>query len=105
MLERFWRGWTDPKDADAYEELLREEILPEIAETVGEGYRGHRILRREEDGAVAFLTVLRFETMADVRQLTGPDPESAHVPEAARELLSRWEDTVTHYVLREETTR
>jgi hypothetical protein len=105
VIERLWRGWTDPSKADAYEALLREEILPEIADTVGEGYRGHRILRREADGEVAFLTVLRFETMADVRALTGSDPESAHVPEAARDLLSRWEDTVTHYELREETTR
>jgi heme-degrading monooxygenase HmoA len=97
MIDRVWRGWTTADDADAYEELLTGGILPEIAETVGEGYRGHRVLRRETDSEIAFVTILRFESMADVQALTGSEPTDAHVPEDARELLSRWEESVEHF--------
>lgn len=99
MIEHVWRGWTTPEDADTYERLLKEDVLPDIADTVGRGYRGHRVLRREAGDEVAFLTILRFETMADVRAIAGTDPTGAHVPDEARALLSRWEDTVEHYEL------
>lgn len=104
MLERLWRGWTTPEDADAYERLLREESLPEIGETVGEGYRGHRVLRRvDEPGEeVEFLTAIRLASMADARRLTDGEPQQAHVPEEARALLTDWERTVTHLEVRAE---
>jgi hypothetical protein len=28
MIARLWKGWTRPEDADAYERLLREQVLP-----------------------------------------------------------------------------
>lgn len=97
MIDRVWRGWTTPADADAYERLLTEEILPDITATVGAGYGGHRVLRREADSEVAFVTILRFDSMSDVRAFAGSDPTEAHVPEKAQQLLSRWEDTVEHF--------
>lgn len=100
MIERVWRGWTEPEEADAYEELLEERILPDIAAAVGDGYRGHRVLRGSTDDLVVYMTILRFDSMEDVRELTGPDPESAHVPESAKALLSDWEDTVEHFEVR-----
>jgi hypothetical protein len=27
MISRIWHGWTQPENADAYESLLRHEIL------------------------------------------------------------------------------
>jgi heme-degrading monooxygenase HmoA len=100
VIERVWRGWTRPEQAEAYERLLEETILPEIAATVGDGYQGHRVLRRSTDGSVAFMTVLRFDSMESVRRLTGPDPETAHVPAEAKALLSEWEETVEHFEVR-----
>lgn len=97
MIDRVWRGWTAPDAADEYERLLTETILPDIAETVGEGYRGHRVLRRDTETEVVFMTILRFESMDAVRSFAGPDPSEAHVPREARRLLSRWEDTVEHF--------
>ena len=40
MITRIWRGWTTPGDADAYESLLRETILPGIA---GRGIEGYEV--------------------------------------------------------------
>jgi len=35
MIARHWRGWTDPTNADAYERLLRETVLPELDKIEG----------------------------------------------------------------------
>ena len=40
MITRIWHGWTTPENADTYEELLRTEILPDIAQKGIPGYRG-----------------------------------------------------------------
>jgi len=34
MICRLWRGWTSPENADAYERIVRGEVIPGIeAET------------------------------------------------------------------------
>jgi len=48
MITRTWRGWTTPSNADAYETLLRETILPGIAARGIDGYHGAHLLRRHE---------------------------------------------------------
>ncbi len=40
MIARIWHGWTKPKDAKAYEDMLRDEIFPSIAARNIKGYRG-----------------------------------------------------------------
>lgn len=102
MIERIWHGWTDPADADDYERLLREEILPDFADQDSDGYRGVRVLRRSRGDEVEFVTIMRFESVADVKRFAGEEHEQAHVPAAARELLARFEDTAAHYELRDE---
>ena len=97
MIARVWRGWTRPDDADRYEALLRTEILPEIAAQDIDGYRGGEVFRRALDAEVEFMTVLRFASMDDVRRFAGEDVEAAHIPAAARRLLSRYEDRARHY--------
>jgi len=100
MIERIWHGWTEPEDADEYERLLREEIFPGVAEQGIEGYRGVRILRRSRDDEVEFVTAMQFESIKAIRQFAGEDYEQAHVPPAARALLTRYDDRVHHYELR-----
>lgn len=97
MIVRVWHGWTAPDDADRYEALLRTDILPAIAEESGDGFRGAEVVRRAADDEVEFMTLLRFDSMAAVRQFVGPDVQAAHVPAAARALLTRYEDEATHY--------
>lgn len=97
MIVRVWRGWTPPNNADRYERLLRTEILPDIANQSGDGFEGAEVFRRSDGDEVAFMTILRFASMDAVRQFAGKDPRVAHVPAAARSLLSRFEDEVEHY--------
>ena len=116
MIERLWYGWTAPEDADEYERLLCEEILPGFAGDLGEGLRGYRVLRRDrggddgsgEDGdredaeaeEVEFVTVMRFDSLDAVREFAGEDYRQAHVPPEAREVLSRYDDRARHYEVR-----
>ena len=44
MIARVWHGYTRPEHADAYEALLKPELLPGISKV--KGYRGSYLLRR-----------------------------------------------------------
>lgn len=67
MIARIWRGWTSPANADAYEALLTERILPGIAAREIEGYRGAHLLRDDRDGESEFVTILWFDSIEAVR--------------------------------------
>ncbi|WP_435115578.1 antibiotic biosynthesis monooxygenase [Halolamina sp. C58] len=104
-IVRVWHGWTEPEDADAYEQFLTD---PEdgLLETLdGDGYLGYDLLRREAGREVEFVTQLRFADYDAVTEFAGEDYGRAHVPEEARELLSRWEDEAEHYEQRSSDRR
>jgi heme-degrading monooxygenase HmoA len=95
VISRFWRGWTTSNNADAYEELLRTEILPGIHRI--DGYKGAYLLRRDVEDGVEFVTLTFWESMDAVRAFAGEDYEMAVVPPEARALLSRFDQMSAHY--------
>ena len=97
MIVRVWRGWTSRANAAAYERLLREEIFPGIAARGIAGYRGIRLLRRDEAGECEFLTEMRFDGLRDVREFAGQNYEVAVIPPKARALLARADERAAHY--------
>lgn len=97
MIVRVWRGWTTRADAAAYESLLRTAIFPGIAARGIAGYRGITLLRRDEAGEVEFMTVMRFDSLRDVREFAGENYERAVVPPKAQALLARCNERATHY--------
>lgn len=97
MITRIWHGWTTPKNADTYEELLRTEILPGIADQKIPGYHGAHLLRRDLEDEVEFITLLWFDSLDNVREFIGEDYEVAYVPPKAREILSRFDARSQHY--------
>jgi heme-degrading monooxygenase HmoA len=97
VIARLWHGWTTPGNAGAYEELLEREVLPAIDRI--EGYRGAYVLRRDLAGDVEFVTLTLFDSLEAVRAFAGDDHEAAVVPEAARRLLSRFDERSAHYEL------
>ena len=98
MIARHWTGWTRPDDADAYEQLLRDTVLPGLRQI--EGYRGGYVLRREESGEVRFVVVNLFDSLEAVNAFAGPDYETPVFEPEARRLLSRYEPKVLHYDVR-----
>lgn len=97
MISRIWHGWTTCENANAYEALLKAEILTGIANRNIRGYRGAHLLRRTLDTEVEFVTILWFESLDDVREFAGESYEVAVVPPKARALLSRFDERSAHY--------
>jgi hypothetical protein len=97
MIVRVWRGWTTRANAQAYEALLRDEIFPGIAARGIRGYRGIRLLRREDGGEAEFMTVMRFDSLKDVRDFAGQNYEVPVIPPRARALLARCDERTAHY--------
>ena len=85
------------ENANAYETLLRSEILPGIANRGIAGYRGAHLLRRDLPGEVEFVTILWFDSLDAVREFAGADFEHSVVPEKARRLLTRFDARSQHY--------
>lgn len=101
MITRIWHGWTSPRNADAYEQLLRTEIFHRIAEQKIPGFRGIDLLRRPLPAEVEFVTIMWFDSVDAVRAFAGEDYEVAVVPPSARALLARFDARSAHYEAKE----
>ncbi len=97
MISRVWHGWTTPKNADAYEGLLKSEIFQGIQSRQIAGYRGIHLFRRSLEDEVEFITIMWFDSIEAVREFAGEDHEVAVVPPTARALLSRFDARSQHY--------
>jgi len=101
MISRIWHGYTHPGNADAYEALLRDEIITGIEDRSIAGFREIQVLRRELDDQVEFITVMWFDSLDAVRAFAGEDHEASVVPPAARQLLAHFDERSQHYEVRE----
>jgi heme-degrading monooxygenase HmoA len=95
MIARLWRGWTSNENADAYEKLLREQVLPGLRQI--DGYRGGYILRQGGNGEVEFVVMNLFESLEAVRAFAGPDYTVPVFEPEAKQLLSKVEPLARHY--------
>ena len=97
VIVRYWRGWTTPANADAYQDIVSNRVLPSIRDRGLAGYQGAYLLRRELDGEVEFATLMLFDSMDAVRAFGGADYEVAYVPPEARAVLARFDERSAHY--------
>jgi antibiotic biosynthesis monooxygenase (ABM) superfamily enzyme len=97
MIARLWHGWTNAADAAAYEEMLRSEIFPAIADRKIQGYRGAELFIRTDGDEVEFVTLLRFDSMEAVEKFAGPDERRPVIYPQAEPLLIRMDQRSQHY--------
>ena len=99
MIVRIWYGWTVPENADAYEQLLNQTIVPGIIARDIAGLLSVEIVRSQNvsDGEVEFVTVMRFDDWAAVEAFAGPGGTGSVVPPEAQRLLRRYEAHSRHY--------
>jgi heme-degrading monooxygenase HmoA len=97
MIGRLWHGWTTRGNADAYERLLRGEVLPGIHRV--KGFKGAQLMRRDGEGKdeVEFVTLTIFDSIEAVKEFAGEDYEVAVILPEARKLLSRFDARSAHY--------
>ena len=50
---------------------------------------------------VEFITIMRFDSIDAVKQFVGKDHEKSYVPDKAKMVLSRHDNTSQHYELKE----
>jgi len=98
MIARHWRGWTEVQNADAYERLLREKVLPSLKYI--EGYKGGYVLRSDGPHEVEFLVINLFDSLEAVKRFAGPDYNVPVFEPEARKLLRRVEPVAMHYEVR-----
>jgi len=99
MIARHWTGSTRRQDADAYERLLRETVLPGLKDI--DGYHGGYVLRRDlAADEVEFVVVNLFTSLDAVRTFAGPDYETAVFEPEAKRLLLRADPRALHYDVR-----
>ena len=94
---RLWRGWASPDNADAYERIVRDEVIPGIEARRIPGFRHIDLMRRQAGDEIEFLTLMWFDSLEAIDAFVGEDREVAHVPDAARAVLSRFDERVAHF--------
>jgi len=98
MIARHWRGWTEKGDAEAYERLLKEKVLPSL-KTIA-GFKGSYVLREDGPDDVEFVVINVFDSLDAVKQFAGPNYEVAVFEPEARKLLNKIEPIAKHYEVR-----
>ena len=94
---RLWRGWTTPDNADAYERIVRGEVIPGIEARKIPGFRHIDLMRREAGDEVEFQTLMWFDRLDSIIAFMGEDYAVSHVPPAAQAVLSRYDERATHF--------
>lgn len=95
MIARVWRGYTKPVHADAYESMLKPELLPDLSST--RGFRGSYLLRRPNGSEVEFITIILWDSLDDVRAIAGENYAIAVIPEERRKYLAHYDAEAAHY--------
>ena len=96
-IKRIWRGWTTPENAQAYRRVLADKVRPGIEAKDIPGFQGLELLCRNLGDEVEFMTIMTFDSIENVIGLQGQDYERAYVPDAAKAVLSHWDERCTHY--------
>ncbi|MGH9497246.1 MAG: antibiotic biosynthesis monooxygenase family protein [Candidatus Sulfotelmatobacter sp.] len=95
MIARVWHGYTRPEHADAYEAMLKPELLPGLSKV--KGFKGSYLLRRDAGNEVEFITIILWDSLDAIRAVAGADYETAVIPEERRKYLSRFDAKAAHY--------
>ena len=94
---RLWRGWTTPENADAYERIVRGDVIPGIEARSIAGFRHIDLMRRELDDEVEFQTLMWFDSLEAIKAFMGDDYAVSHVPAAAQAVLKRFDERAAHF--------
>lgn len=94
---RQWRGWATRENADAYEHIVRGEVIPGIEARKIPGFRHIDLMRRDAGDEVEFQTLMWFDSLDAIKAFMGEDYAVSHVPPAAQAVLKRFDSRAIHF--------
>lgn len=97
MICRQWHGWTTLDNADAYEAIVRGEVIPAIEARHIPGFRHIDLMRCNAGDEIEFQTLMWFDSLDAIKAFVGEDYAVSHVPEPARAFLKRFDERAVHY--------
>jgi len=97
MICRLWRGWTAPENADEYERIVRNEVIPAIEARRIPGFRHIDLMKRNCGDEIEFQTLMWFDSLDSIKAFMGEDYGVSHVPPNARAVLSRFDERAAHF--------
>jgi hypothetical protein len=97
MICRLWRGWTTRENAEAYERIVRGEVIPGIEARAIAGFRHIDLMKRDAGEEIEFQTLMWFESLDALKAFMGEDFSVSHVPASARAVLKRFDARAVHY--------
>jgi heme-degrading monooxygenase HmoA len=97
MICRLWRGWTTRDNADAYERIVRGEVIPGIEARRIPGFQHIDLMKTDLGEEFEFVTLMWFESLDAIKAFMGEDYSVSHVPAAARAVLKRFDERAAHY--------
>ena len=99
---RTWKGWTSLENAPIYEAMLINEVFPEVKRKGVEGLEKVSISTMEKGNEIEFFLVLQFDSLDSVKLFAGENYEKAYIPDNAKRVLSKYDETAQHFTLKEE---
>lgn len=99
---RTWKGWTSLENAAIYENMLINEVFPEVKSKGVEGLEKVSISTMKKNDEIEFFLVPQFDSMESVKLFAGEHYEMAYIPAIAKRVISRYDKTAQHFTLKEE---
>ena len=96
MILRRWTARATAEGARQYEAHFRAAVLPELAGV--DGHHGAYLLQRAaDDGGVEIIVMTLWASMDAIRGFAGEAADQAVVEPRAREVLDKFDETVSHH--------
>jgi hypothetical protein len=95
VIARVWHGRTKTEHVDSYESHLRPERLPALSKVPG--FVSSYLLRQTMADEVEVITAIFCDSLGALRNFTGPEYETAIIPEDRRQCLKRFDAKDAHY--------
>jgi hypothetical protein len=96
-IKRIWHGWTTLDNADRYQQVLLDEVIPGIEQKNIPGYKSIEVLKQNHVDEVEFITIMTFDSLQNVIDFQGDDYAKCYVPDVAQKVLKRWDEYSSHY--------
>lgn len=99
MIARVWHATATDSGSGAYRRHFEQNVLPQLRSL--NGFLRAFLMTREDAGMVRIEVLTLWDSLDAIKAFASPDVEAAVVEQEARDALSDFGTTVTHFVATE----